>query len=826
MKNVKTISRLTALLLAVIMVFTMLVACNEEPPAPAPVDPDTGSQTPTPPASIVITMKAEPSVSTIAGEETVKVVATVEGTDNKAVTFTTEPAGILNVTADGVVSIAPDANLTRNKKVTVIATSVEDGKVTAAKSFIVQAPVKEGQVGELTSDMLQAIGNASISVTGTVVDYYQDLLQAANSYEMSYDTFVKMVDGKWVGTWNATPTPDNPDAAERAVTEFYRRDDVGAEVQDVNGEWGKAIEKIYIGKDNTMVASPVKNNRTSVLWDSQHLWNHLGELDVNRFSQIEDTNEYEYTLDPTDVDDLYFMTYISYFLTPMMTETMNKLIVTVENGAITKMVAETEKIYRVGSEVTDTSQDAESLSYTIATFTFSDIGTTVVEDPVGYEAPEYAEKLSAALEALKNATNYTYSVVDVTTQAPSTDSGDYEMEMSATASSGATMMETLSTGFPYTNYKSASGTVGEIGFVVDGNIVIAKTGQYSYSMDGKNYHTEYYGYKDNGNNTYDEFYYDPDAQGFVGDKIWLGNVKDNLQPSFVLSANIFEFGSYDARNGLYTFYLREGAATADVAKVLSPYYYAKNAASSISESSLKLVVTEQGTVKQVVYSYNINDMYYGYFTIDYKNIGTTVFQTYGSEENVKNVFDNYIPRVIPTSWSAFTDDDYYYLHTTLCENYGGCQDADGNWDHSAHTKTVDVIISELFGEDAASVPSPDVFTNAFGDTMSTAVGYNWKDGEVAGTYVDYLAFNLSCDDYERNDNYYEDAIARITEALYELGFTIDNPNTDTVGKPGAYSDRTISFVKEGNPGVQIVIENNRTAHFFVRIYKAGEWKLK
>ncbi len=817
MKNIKTLSRLTALALVFVMLFSLLVAC----------EPDENNENLVPDDFEIVTIKvtANTPVATIKGDETVTLSVEVTGTENTAYTWTTVPEGILTISADNVVSISPDANLTANKKVSVIATSVADPDVSASKSFIVQAPTTEGSVGALTSEMIEHIGNASITVTGTVTDYYEDLLDVTNNDQTSYDTFVKMTDGKWIGIWGVT-------GSNKTITDYYRRDDESAEVKDENGEWGKPVDKLYIGKNNTLVAEPVKNNRTYVLWNSRHLWNHLGELDVNRFTQIEDTNEYKYTLDVTDIDDLYLMTYLSYCLTPMMSETLATIVFTVENGAITKMRAQTEMLYYVGSEIIDTAKDAERVTYTIAEFTFSDVGTTVIEDPEGYEAPQYAEKLEAALNNLKNATNYTFEIVDTQTRVPSSDAGDYEM-MSVSGDKGASMLAALATSFPYANTKSASGTIGEKAFVVDDKIVIKKTGKYSYGMDDKLYHTEYYGFKTRDDSSYEEFYYDPDAKGFVGDKIWLGNMMEDYLPTFELSANIFQCVSYNMVDGLYTFTLREGAAMMDVASVLAPYGYAKNAKQSINGGGMTVVVTEDGGLKSVSFPYDISDIYAGIYTISFKNVGTTTLQTYELNGEEVGVFDNYIPRVVPTSWSAFEDDSYYHKHTTLCENYGGCsiKDAQGEitgWDHSAHTKTLDLIIKDLFGASASKVPAPNVFTDAFGDTMSSAVGFNWKEGAVAGTYIDYIAFNLQADDYDRNENYYEEAIARITAALTELGYTVDQANTDVIGGDGAYSDRTITFItegKDGAPGVQIVIENNRTSHFFVRIYKAGEWKL-
>ncbi len=821
MKNVKVLSRLTALLLVVIMAFSMLVACGDDEIIPTPTPDDGGNNNPaTPPPTVTITVTPNTTAAYIEEGDTIQLTVEVGNTDNKGYTFVTEPAGILNVTAEGVVTVSPDANLTANTKVTIKAIADADKNAVATRSYFVKAPVKEGTVGLLTSDMIKEIGNMSITATGLVEDIYKDLLQPENNYTDAYDTLVKMQDGKWIGSWNIH-------GRKTVVTEQYRRNDESAEVFNNKGEAGRPLETVYIGKDNTLVAAPVRLNKTPVLWDTQHLWNHLGELDVNRFTQIDDTNQYAFEVDYSNEDEVMLMTYLSYFLTPMMTETFHALVLVVENGKITQLIAETAPIYYVGSTESDTQKDAEAMTQTRATFTFSDIGTTVVADPAPFEADENADKLQLAFNSLKDADNYTYSVVNTQTSAPSLNPDEYEM-MSTSGVGGATMMEGTTATFPYSDKRAPTGTLGEVGYFADGKLVIVETTKYDYSDDNNLYVIDNFGFINNANGTYDSFEYQSAANGFVGLRNYKGDIKSEILPAFVLSASIFEYASYDARNDLYTFYLRENAAINDVARALAPHDYAKYAEATISDGALKVVVTGEGKMYSVSFSYNINDIYQGNYTVTYKNLGTTTIR--------EGAFENYAPRVLPTDWSAFKDTYFYYLHKG-CDadgrNYdcykGVDQDGNAIWDHSAHHATCDVIVDHIFGTDAALVPGPDFFTNVFGDGMSTAVGFDYGDGYVADTYREFLSFNMNCRaEFEENDNYYQDLIAAFEEAVYALGFQKDTPNCDA----GGYSEnanRYLSYIKAGssaeNPGVQIVIHEQHSGYFYISIYKAGEWKL-
>ena len=96
---------------------------------------------------------------------------------------------IADVKVDTIVAITATSNAYRNKSDTV--------------TIMVKAPVVDGQVGELTSDMIQELGNASITVDGLLTDYYTDFNQSFNNRTQQYEMKVTMEEGAWSGAWNA-----------------------------------------------------------------------------------------------------------------------------------------------------------------------------------------------------------------------------------------------------------------------------------------------------------------------------------------------------------------------------------------------------------------------------------------------------------------------------------------------------------------------------------------------------------------------------------------------------------------------------------------------
>ena len=118
--------------------------------------------------------------------------------------------------ADNVLSVKEGATIKFDTPVTVTATAKADRNATASKTITIIAPVVEGRVGDLTSEMIQALGNPSITVTGTLTDVYFDNYQSYLNSETVYDMIVEMEEGKWKGAWRVAGDIDY-------ITDSYRR---------------------------------------------------------------------------------------------------------------------------------------------------------------------------------------------------------------------------------------------------------------------------------------------------------------------------------------------------------------------------------------------------------------------------------------------------------------------------------------------------------------------------------------------------------------------------------------------------------------------------
>lgn len=738
----------------------------------------------TPTESVNVTINLTLSKETIEMGETVKATVTVEATGTKDKTYT------LTSSDDTLVSIANDEitvikDIVVDKIINITATSNADNTKKSIRTIKVKAPVVEGQVGELTSEMIQELGNESITVKGVLTDYYTDFNQSANNQTTSYDISVEMSKNMWSGSWNYTSDKDN------VITDTYRRGSVDG-LQDQYGNIGHALERMYIDKNNTVSVATEKDYLSRpAIWEAQHLWNHIGQLSINKFEYDAENEVYEYKYDSNSLDDLYLMTYLSFSLTPLLEDTLVKLYFVIEDGVISKMLAETEKLY-YGS---DTSEDADGVSYTTIELNFSKIGTTEVKEPAAYEAPEYADKLVAALAKMGDATNYTFRTKDVMTRQPSTDSDDYEMQ-----STGKLSRKGLS----IKNNTSSVGTVGCVGQVTQDAVLFADTIQYSYTLDGNSYRTEYTGYKQNDDNTYDLFAYDSKKDAMYGTKKIAGNIHDNL-PSFDFSANIFKFVGLTMANGTtrYTYTLKETSITRDIALEVSAYKYADDASASAT-SSFQIIVDDNGNIISTRFPYSlVSGTYMGYCTTTYDEVGTTTLP--------EDLFDGYTPRVLNTSWSQYTDINYSPTYST--QNY---EKTDGQ-----------TLLEIIYGSAASSFPSPSVFMEILGDNIN-GPWYDWatKGTNTDGTpkYIKILDFTAQSTEYDENNqilNYYE-LMDKFEEVLGREGFTLDVANTDTTGGESGRSNRYVCFIKGD---IQIVIENNFTRYLWISCYKTGDWTL-
>ena len=669
----------------------------------------------------------------------------------------------------------------------------EDTSVSDSISFVIKAELVAGNVGDLTSSMIEEISNDSITVTGVVTDYYHDYQQSFNDSENSYNMTIKMEDGKWYGSWNHSTSPDT------VITNIYKR---GAEqVTNSDGLTGYALKTTYINKNNVATDQIVKDSYSKPsLWDTNHLWNHLGNLDINKFSYDKDTDRYYYVIDTDSEDDLYLMTYFAYSLTPMLEDTFMEIYFIIEDGHITKMVAQTE-ILLYGA---DTSESATGDSYTVASLEFSAIGSTKVEDPAPYEAPEYADKLQAAIDTMKNCTNYTFHAVDTTTYQPTTDSSDYEIETSSTTKAFASVKNAK----VYDN-TSAKGTVGTYGQVTNNAVLMATTGKYTYSMDDKIYYTNYSGYYDydTTDGTFDGFSYDSKQKVLAGTKIYKGELKSIL-PSFDFSPNIFKLESAQTVSGVttYTYTLRETAIMRDLALSMSMHSYADDAEASTS-TNFTIVITDDGKFASVTYPYSlVGGTYMGYITTTFSNIGTTTIDS--------DVFDNYVPRVLKTSWSQYTTKYYSADFSTL----------------TTKEEDTSVVLEAVYGDLASLMPTPDVFLGIVGDNISGPF-YSWKavatDADGNDINHGYITITVKTDfsdeNYRMSEEQWNSLCEELTTALNASGLSKDNGNSGTSG-----SNRYISFtVKDPvtQEGIQVVVENNGTRYLWIYFYILGDWKL-
>ncbi len=777
---------------------------KEKPPVN---DPETPPQE-EPVSKVQLSIAA--TANEISGSESVTFTATVENSD-QGVTWSVSDPTIVRITDSGVVTILKAPELV-DKNVTITATSVEDTRVTASKSLRVKAPKQEGSNGNLTAEMLEKIGNASITATGIVTDYYYDTKQSYNNSTNYYDSVVTMEDGKWSGSWGYKPDAYTP--ATELMTDVYVRGE--GEVKDEAGRVGHAMQRLYINKNNEVARATEKNYVSiPVLWEENHLYNHLANLPLAAFTyNPDDLTKYTYEVDENSEESLYLMTYLAYSLTPMLDETIKTLVLTVEDGEITNVAMQTSASY--SGATTDQQGNVvsyDSMSFTTVSLTLSDIGTTTVKEPTPYEAPENADKLTTALNNMKAAKSYTYQLEDVTTFAPSGNDDDYTYQSvtgGAAASLAARVATPLASKAPDTvsNNTSASGTVGTRGWVTEDAILIGRTTKYSYSMDDRVYRTEYSGYRQF-DGYYEAFEYSSDVKDSSGNKVGglkgvrrvEGNMMDAM-PQFDFSANVFEYVGMRTVNGKprYTFRLRETAITRDIAMQVSAYSYADSAKAN-SSSSLEIVVDGEGHLISTKYPYSITmGTYLGYCTTNYMDVNDTTI-------NMDTLFANYEERGAMATWNLYT---MKYFRTSATE--------------TSHEENAQVAINSIFGSTADSVPAPTTFMKIFGDNMSGPFCDDDTRKNANGDDVFYRWMSLTARSTEFDENSqitnFDEIMAKADAAFTEAGLQKNMAKTDVSGGASGRSNRYLVY---NNAQVTIVIENNFTKNFWIYIYKTADY---
>lgn len=743
------------------------------------------------------------SKDTISEGEEILLTAIVTGVEDTTYTWSVSHEDLVKI-ENNVLKLIGTVKVDTN--ITITCKANGDESLFKSKTITVKAPIIPGQVGELTSDLISEVANSSITLSGVVTDKFTDFNNTFNSTTTKMDSLVMMSEGRWFGQWNFQHDVEN------IIANNYRKGEQDG-IKNANGVSGHALEELFINKNNEVDAKMIKDYRSiPAVWEEQHLWNHLGNLSIDKFSYNAETLRYEYNINVNNIDDLYLMTYLSFCLTPMLEDTLHYFAFGIEDGKITKIYARTEILY-YGSETAD---GATAMSYTEVELNVQNVGTTVVPNPEAFEAPEHVELLQLAIQKMQAATNYTYRATDTTTSAPSGDSGDYEISVNATTGATAKLAPrtTLLGGVSsnkVANNTSATGIVGEFGQVTENAILIANTGKYSYGMDDKLYHTEYYGFKQNDDNTYDEFEYQTrkdhvsgETSGSLTGTRKISGTISELLPKFEFSANLFEFVGTKGTgsNTTYIFVLREGAITRDIAMEVSMHSYAEDAASS-TDALVTIVVDGNGNLVSTKYPYNLTGVYYGVIETKYSNVGTTELE--------EDTFDDYVPRVWRTSWDQYTCKYYSPEHTSF----------------TSRDENAAVVLNAVFGEHAVDLPSPQIFLEIF-DDMVFGPFFNYRengtDAEGNTIYKDNVSINVQSSEYDENSRItnYEELMNELITALQEVGYTLDQSNTDTSGGESGYGDRYVVLTKGQ---IEIVITNNQTKHLSIYFYHLGDWIL-
>lgn len=695
--------------------------------------------------------------------------------------------------------------------------------ISVSRSFYVKAPVVSGQVvgangNILTTALIQALGNKNITVNGTVTDVY--VANDGSEERVEYKTTVKMDEGKWYGEWYAVPEAG---ITPNVIADSYRKGESG--IKDASGTVGSAFDRVYIDKNNQVAVKRQTDGMSyPYLWESNHLWNHIGEFANNieeKFVYNSDNDVFSYNWKRYGENgeeiidnpyDAYLMTYIAYSLTPMMNDTFENFYFKMENGQITQILVKT---------LEQTSGSARA--YTEVVFTFDNIGTTEVPNPSAYAEDSRNDALKNAIDKMKSVNSYTFSTEEIATQNPSYDDSDYTIEGAYTSS-----VDEASTAasFPV---GSTTGTVGIKGKIVkDDAVLIVSTGKYEYTSDGEAaYHMSYYGYKKIDAETYDEFLYSTTTKRLEGTHQHKGDFNSVL-PTWDFNVNIFKFnGSQtDAYGKTVTKYvLRDSAIMGDVAKEVCMHSNVNNTVAS-SQYPFEIAVDSDGNVVYTSFPYSYSS-YAGYCKTTYTKVNDTEFT---------DEFDTYAQRVLP-EWDDIETDKYYYKHSNSMSDYG-CYDKTKDYPYHVgvcdHVATLDTIIEAVFGIDVSLFPTMATFRQIFGDNIYTPYFFEYDETTLAnGTkeYTDFVSFTAQAPkDYLDEKNNLSDAkftelVAKMTSAFENagLGITMSTVNTDYSGGANGTSDRWVAFANEN---YIISINNNHTKYFWIEIHNIGDWTLK
>lgn len=822
MKKLKRFFGLFTTIALIVVMTVSVVACG------TPADSGSTDEPPAPAVAVEITGGED----TISQGATMSLSATVTGTDNTAVTWKVSDPVTLRITDDGVVSVLSEPEIL-NKLVTITATSVADTRAYATKTITVLAPKKSGQVGYLTTALLEKISGDNLTVSGTVTDKYVDTHISANNRTNVYNMSVKMEDGKWSGAWNSQGGNTLNDTYYKGT-----RSDVKYTVTDIDGnvleslDDGHSIEKEIVTKDNEVTRKTITDYMSRpVAWESQHYWNHLSSFnnlinDTKITYDPDDPTRYEYNLNENNSEEFFLMAYLAQSLTPMLdssTEWFRTVVFVLDDAHenIVSVQAQTNPSY--SGVVTDQQgniKDYDTMQVCEVNLSFSEIGTTAIESKKAYDAPDNADKLISALNKMKAATSYVFEAEEKATYEAMPDDGDYSVDFSSAPVLNAARDGDATFTYndnPY-NYKSASGTVGLRGYITPDAAIIARTGKYSSGMDDKLYHTEYTGYRQF-DGYYEEFAYYAktkkennvsviDKQGMQGTKRISGSYVQKVLPKFDFSANLFKFAgsSGSGDNAQYRFVLQEADITRDIAKEISMHSYADDG-NPDSANALTITVDGNGNLISTSFPYEITTAY-GVITTKYAHINSTAI-------DLEKIDTNYIERGAMASWGDYEMKLY--------------RDANGEYERDADNMVIDpdaaTAIQSIFGAKAGNVPAPTVFKSVFEDYISGPF-YEDDKKEINGQekYVRYMSLKAEATVHDENmqlpDEMFAPYHTKIVEAMNAAGLDPVPSKTDVTGGKTGYSDRVMVFA---NDNITIRVENNHTKWFDFEIYLTEDY---
>ena len=87
-----------------------------------------------------------------------------------------------------------------------------------------------------------------------------------------------------------------------------------------------------------------------------------------------------------------------------------------------------------------------------------------------------------------------------------------------------------------------------------------------------------------------------------------------------------------------------------------------------------------------------------------------------------------------------------------------------------------------------------------------------------------ILIRASSEEFDENGQItnYDELMSELRKVFEKEGFKYSVENSDTTGGETGRSDRYVCFIKGD---VQVVVQNNHTRHFFIYVYKTGDWKL-